>query len=99
MNTFERIKQIVRQIPSGYVCTYGQIAKIAGIRNARLVGFALHTNKDSLDVPCHRVVFKDGSLSEGYSLGGREEQKSKLLSEGVKFISEYKVDLGSCLFD
>jgi len=51
----------------------------------RVVGFALHQNPDPKNIPCHRVVFKDGSLAPGYLFGGKEKQKQLLLSEGVKF--------------
>lgn len=91
---FVQIYQIVSRIPIGKVATYGQIAGILGTRDSRRVGQALHANKDR-SVPCHRVVFADGSLAPGYAFGGAEEQKSKLLSEGVKFAGE-RVDLDKC---
>ena len=47
MNTFERIYEIVKQIPGGKVATYGQIASLAGNpRLARVVGYALHVNPE-----------------------------------------------------
>jgi len=80
---FERIYQEVKKIPKGKVATYGEIAKKAGT-TPRVVGFALHRNIDPKNIPCHRVVFKDGSLSNGYAFGGINVQKKKLLSEGIK---------------
>ena len=73
-NFFERVYTIVRQIPIGKVMTYGQVALRlrsgpAGSRiniSPQFVGWALHANKDSLDVPCHRVVKKEGRLAPGY---------------------------------
>ena len=44
-------------------------------------------------MPCHRVVFRDGSLADGFAFGGREVQKALLVSEGVGFSDEYKVDI------
>ena len=45
MNTFEKIYEVVKQIPRGYVATYGQIAELAGNRHwSRVVGYALHSN-------------------------------------------------------
>lgn len=75
--------------------TYGQIADAIGTRDARRVGQALHANRDVSDVPCHRVVNKDGRLAPGYAFGGPSEQKNRLLAEGVKFIDGDHVDL-SC---
>lgn len=92
MNFFKQIYHLVRQIPSGKVTTYGEIAKALGTRDARRVGHALHANKDS-NTPCHRVVTKDGKLSESYAFGGSFEQYAKLVEEGVTFIDRTHVDL------
>ncbi len=97
-NFFERVYDIVRRIPDGKVMTYGQIADILGTRDVRKVGFALHANKSSSDVPCHRVVNKDGRLAPGYAFGGPDEQKMKLMAEGIKFVDETHVDLIICLY-
>lgn len=97
MNTFEKIYSIVSEIPRGKVLTYGDISVTLGI-NPRVVGYALHANKNGEVVPCHRVVFKDGSLTDGYAFGGKDIQKKLLLNEGVNFIGE-KVDLKSSLFN
>lgn len=92
-NFFERVYDIVRKIPEGKVMTYGQIAKILGTKDVRKIGFALHANKNSSDVPCHRVVNKDGRLAPGYAFGGPNEQKMRLMAEGIKFTSNSNVDL------
>lgn len=64
---FERAYDVVRQIPRGRVATYGQIAAMMGEpRKARYVGFAMHASPGVAGgVPCHRVVFADGSLAPG----------------------------------
>jgi methylated-DNA-protein-cysteine methyltransferase related protein len=84
MGLFEDVYKVVKTIPAGKVMTYGQVAAAVGTRDARRVGQALHANKDR-NVPCHRVVFADGRLAPGYAFGGAEEQKKKLLAEGVEF--------------
>jgi len=38
---FEKIRKMVAKIPKGKVATYGQIAKLANIKDARVVGWAL----------------------------------------------------------
>ena len=58
-----------------------------------VVGQALHANPDSSDVPCHRVVNKDGRMAPGYAFGGPGEQRMRLKAEGVKFIDDDHVDL------
>ena len=37
-------------------------------------------------IPCHRVVFRDGSLAPGFAFGGPERQRLLLEEEGVAFI-------------
>lgn len=94
MNFFEKVYEVVKQIPEGRVATYGQVALAAGSPKAsRQVGWALHGNPYKGIVPCHRVVFRDGSLTSGFAFGGREVQKALLLGEGVGFSEEYKVDI------
>lgn len=95
MKTFEKVYLIVKKIPRGKVLTYGDVAFKLNI-NPRVVGYAMHANKNGEIVPCHRVVFRDGSLAKGYAFGGKDIQRKLLLSEGVNFIGE-KVDLRTSL--
>ena len=80
---YERVYREVKKIPKGETATYGEIALLAGT-TPRVVGYALHANKDPINIPCHRVVFKDGSLAKGYVFGGEGEQKRRLRNEGVQ---------------
>ena len=83
----KRVYEVVRRIPKGKVATYGQVAVLAGApRNARFVGYALHSNPEPGVIPCHRVVFRDGSLAPGFAFGGPERQRLLLEEEGVAFI-------------
>ena len=83
---FERVYEVVEQIPEGMVATYGQVALLAGRpRSARYVGYALHSNPRPGEIPCHRVVFADGHICEGFAFGGPDAQRELLLGEGVAF--------------
>lgn len=85
-NTFERIYDIVRQIPYGQVATYGQIAELAGNRRlSRVVGYALHVNPDPEHIPCYRVVNRFGEVSAAFAFGGGNRQTELLKAEGVEF--------------
>ena len=64
----------------------------------RIVGFALHANRDQ-KVPCHRVVNKDGRLAPNFAFDGYKEQRRRLLAEGTKFRDEMHVDLEKCLWE
>ena len=91
---FNRVYDMVRQVPRGMVATYGQIAKLVGEpRRARYVGYALHVNPEPGDIPCHRIVFADGRLAEGFAFGGPEVQRALLEDEGVAFLANGHVDL------
>ncbi|MBQ1351591.1 MAG: MGMT family protein [Oscillospiraceae bacterium] len=89
---FEQVYQLTRQIPSGRVATYGQIARLMGNpRLSRVVGYAMHTAPE--DVPCHRVVSRFGGLSDAFRPLGKETQRMLLAAEGVGFSADGCVDL------
>ena len=92
-NSFEKIYEVVRQIPRGRVATYGQVAALAGSRRwSRVVGFALHVNPEPGVIPCHRVVNRFGEVSPAFAFGGENRQIALLEAEGVP-CKEGKVDL------
>lgn len=92
MNTFDKVYNLVSKIPKGKITTYEEISKIIGL-NPRVVGYALHANKDSKNVPCHRVINSKGKISKGYAFGGPDVQKKMLEKEGIKFDGKDCVDL------
>lgn len=97
MKSFEKIYSIVSRIPKGKVLTYKKVAELAGIKNPRVVGFAMHSNKDTQLVPCHRVVGSTGKLT-GYARGGIKRKKEILEKEGVHFLDEETIDLTKSLY-
>ena len=77
----QRIYHLVSLIPSGKVSTYGQLALLAGSpRSARIVGAALA--KAPAGLPCHRVLYRDGTLCCDQAFGGKDVQR-KLLEQGI----------------
>ena len=100
----DKVFEIVRQVPRGKVTTYGQVARLMGRpQSARYVGFALRRNPspsaDGGETPCHRVLFKDGSLCKGFAFGGPDVQRSLLQAEGVSFVDDTHVDLDAHLWN
>ncbi len=90
---FNAVYEFVKTVPCGRVVGYGDVARAIGKpRASRQVGWALHSNPYYGVVPCHRVVFKDGSLAPGFAFGGSGVQRAMLEAEGVKFIGD-KVDM------
>lgn len=89
---FEQIYAKVREIPEGKVATYGEVARVLGLKDTRKVGYALHANKDP-NTPCHRVVNKEGRLAPNFAFDGAEGQRRRLEAEGVGFRDKEHVDL------
>ena len=95
---FVKVHGYTKKIPVGKVTTYGEISNHLGINNPRIVGWAMHANKDK-SVPCHRVVNREGRVSDSYAFDGWEVQKAKLEKEGVGFVSEKRVDMSKYLWN
>ena len=100
MSVYNRIYAIVRQIPSGKVATYGQVAELAELYGkARLVGYALYRVDKNSDIPWHRVINAKGEVSESpLRLGSDHIQRSLLEAEGIQFSPEGKIDLREYLW-
>ena len=91
---FDKVYEVVKQIPYGKVTTYGAIAKLCGNpRMSRQVGWALHVNPEPYVIPCHRVVNREGKLSGAFAFGGKNVQYDLLKAEGVDFIDCDTVNL------
>lgn len=92
-NSYEKIYDIVKQIPRGTVATYGQVAALAGNKRwARVVGYALHVNLDPERIPCYRVVNREGRVSEAFAFGGENRQIGLLEADGIE-VKDGCVDL------
>ena len=99
MSSYELIYRQVCRIPAGKVATYGQIAHLAGDpRWARVVGYALHKNPSPGQIPCHRVVNRQGRTAPAFAFGGADIQRAMLENEGVLFTDEGLVDMEACLW-
>ncbi len=88
---FQRqIWMLLREIPAGSTCTYGQLGARAGRPGAcRAVGGAVGANPVSLVLPCHRVVGASGRLT-GFG-GGLERKLWLLRHEGAPFSAPRRV--------
>lgn len=96
MITYERIYEIVKQIPPGQVATYGQIAELAELYGQpRLIGYALYrVELPSTDIPWHRVVNAKGEISYSTRRHGTDSwQRILLEQEGIQFNPRGKINL------
>ena len=83
-NFFERVYNIVRQIPEGKVTSYGAIANALGSgRSARMVGWAMNASHAIEDVPAHRVVNRNGLLTGKMHFDGTNLMQQLLENEGI----------------
>lgn len=92
-NYRERVYEIVCEIPSGKVMTYGQIADILGEGyTARTVGYVMHAAQTE-SVPWQRVINSQGGCSTGKLFLPYNVQQKILEEEGVFFNDKGKCDL------
>lgn len=93
---YQKIYEIVADIPEGKVATYGQIAWMAGRPGApRVVGYAMRIVSKELKLPCHRVVNQTGKMAPNHVFGGNL-QRTMLEQEGVTFLSNGCIDMKKC---
>ena len=94
-SSYSKIYNAIRRIPLGKVATYGQIAEIAGLpRQARLVGYALFHGEADDDLPWHRVVNAQGTISYSPARQRADHLQRVLLeAEGVVFNARGRIDL------
>ena len=94
---FDKVYEVVAQIPYGKVTTYGIIAEACGIKSAaRTVGWAI--NGCSSELPCHRVVNRFGALTGKMHFGDPEIMETLLRSEGIEFDEDNNVILDKYLW-
>jgi methylated-DNA-protein-cysteine methyltransferase-like protein len=90
---FEKVYDVVRQIPYGKVSTYGAIAKALGAaKSARTVGYAMNASHAKDDVPAHRVVNRNGVLTGKHHFPGTHVMQQMLEAEGVKVEDDQIID-------
>jgi methylated-DNA-protein-cysteine methyltransferase-like protein len=93
----ESIRHIVLQqlscIPKGKVCTYGDLAKLAGYpSHARFVGSVLRNLPKDTQLPWHRVINGQGRISFLLDSITYNEQRSRLEDEEI-IILNGRIDL------
>ena len=98
MSFRDQVYELVSRIPAGKLATYGQLAALCGSpRASRIVGAAMLHAPEGL--PCHRVIYRDGTLCCQQAFGGKEIQRQMLEAEGIKFLPDGREDLRAHLWD
>ena len=97
---FQKVYQVVRQIPEGRVTSYGAIAKYLGAaRSARMVGWAMNASHQDDTIPAHRVVNRQGLLTGKHHFGGTNLMQQLLENEGVVIHSNQIQNFKDCFGD
>lgn len=97
---FQKVYQVVRQIPEGRVTSYGAIAKYLGAaRSARIVGWAMNASHQDDTIPAHRVVNRQGLLTGKHHFGGTNLMQQLLENEGVVIHSNQIQNFKDCFWD
>ncbi len=96
---YEKVYEVVRQVPYGRVTSYGAIATYLGApRSARMVGYAMNLSHDK-DVPAHRVVNRNGLLTGKFHFAGINLMQQLLESEGVRVVDDAVHDFDRLFWD
>lgn len=97
---FERVYEVVRQVPYGRVTSYGAIARFLGTGgSARMVGWAMNNAHSLEDVPAHRVVNRNGVLTGKHHFPGTRLMQQLLENEGVEVLDDQVVDFKAHFWD
>lgn len=93
------VRSVIRSIPRGRIATYAQVAALAGnLRAVRGVVWILHSSSEAANLPWHRVINSRGTISLRRGRGF-EEQRRRLIAEGVSVGSSGAIDLARFLWE
>lgn len=98
---YEKVYEVVRQIPMGRVTNYGAIARYIGSGgSSRMVGWALNASHQSEPhIPAHRVVNRNGLLTGKIHFGSSVAMAELLENEGVKVVDDCVIYFDQLLWD
>lgn len=99
-NFFERVYEVVRQIPPGRVTSYGLIAAYLGSKkSARMVGWAMNASHGDESIPAHRVVNRNGLLTGKAHFGDIYAMEQLLSEEGIDVFNNQIQNLDKIIWD
>ena len=88
----QRIWRAIAAIPAGRVCSYGGVARLAGLGNgARQTAWALRHLPRNTRIPWHRVINAQGKIAMPEGSRGYREQRRRLRQEGVRFAKNGRI--------
>jgi methylated-DNA-protein-cysteine methyltransferase-like protein len=98
---FDRVYDVVREIPAGRVTSYGAIASYLGTKgSSRMVGYAMNAAGTAFPpVPAHRVVNRQGLLTGKHHFGSENLMEQLLKSEGIEVEDDRIIDFKDIFWD
>ncbi len=98
---FDKVYDVVRQIPFGKVTSYGAIARSIGSPQAsRMVGWAMNGSHTIIPyVPAHRVVNRNGMLTGKAHFGSKDTMQELLKAEGIEVCKDKIVNFRAYFWD
>lgn len=94
-----KVIALIKQVPSGKVATYGQIAKLAGKpQGSRGVSWILHSSSKAHKLPWQRILNSKGKISFPVGSAEFKKQKQLLVKEGIEFNDNHEIDLKKFLW-
>src|SRR5690554_3134037 len=97
---FQKVYEVVKQIPDGKVTTYGAISKkIGASRSARMVGYALNSVRADEEIRAHIVVNRKGVFTGKHHFKGTNLMQQLLESEGVKIKDNTVQNFEECFWE
>ena len=91
---YDRVYELVRQVPPGKVTTYGNVALYLGSpMAARAVGYALNALQPGNNVPWWRVINAQGAIVLKRRGANADLQRALLEREGITFDANDRTDL------
>lgn len=98
---FDKVYEVVRQVPVGRVTSYGAIARFLGTgQSARMVGWAMNkSHTQPVYVPAHRVVNSQGLLTGKHHFGNPMAMQELLESEGIRIENDQVTGFKNLFWD
>ena len=98
---FDKVYDIVRQVPYGRVTSYGAVARTIGAGgSARMVGWAMNGSHGAEPpIPAHRVVNRNGLLTGKHHFQSPTLMQELLENEGIEVRDDQIIEFKSLHWD
>lgn len=97
---FQNVYDLVKEIPTGKVTSYGAIAKALGTpKSSRMVGWAMNASHKDQTIPAHRVLNRNGLLTGKMHFETPTRMQELLEAEGHTIVNNQIQDFKNAFWD